>query len=243
MTMNRVLVTLSMFALLSQAFYSNAVLAQAGPSINPLGTNYSMDWGLSYTDKKEIPITTVQQIEDVRPADRYFDSVQSLTERFGVMYVYNDGKFHAERNLTRAQLSSFLNDILYRLYELVAASNADTANKPIEIREFIYAYSHSSKPKPVDSTAQIKDINQTDPYFIHLGSLTERWDIDLTDADNYFRPKKTITNKEFYNLIEGVFGYAPNNPKVVNNRPITRGEFIVAFNDVLENIMRNSVKY
>jgi S-layer homology domain len=234
--MKKVLVRLSLFALLFQAAYPAIVLAQSNPSRNPLAPdNYELiDWGLSTTGRNKSTLTEVRKIEDLRSTDSYYLAVQSLTERFGVMYVYNDGKFHAELDLTRAQLASFLNGGFDRLNELLAASNADTDKQKVELRQVLDLYSLYNKPRSIDSTAQIKDVNQTDPYFANLQSLTERYGIDLTDADNYFRPRKTVTTKEFYTLMKGVVGYEPSNPKIVNNRAMTRGEFIMAFNSAIE---------
>ena len=186
--------------------------------------------------------TSISQLKDMKPSDSYYQAVQSLTERYGVMYAYNDRKFHAERRLTRGQLISFLNSSLDRVNEIMAAASANSrvpvkfgycGDKSLAINE-IFRVDCSLYKNSVTSISQIKDVKLTDTYFVNLQSLTERYNIKLIDPDNYFRSSKPVTKKEFYDLMNLIFNYRPVGSPLVSEEPLTRGEFITFFNEMLD---------
>lgn len=204
--------------------------------------------------------TNALQMKDLKTSDDYYPAVQSMVDKYGVMFAYGDGKFHAERPLTREQLAAFLDDGLKKLIDL--ADNAKAANpqlgigtgelgcnaKPPDSHTLFCSYSPENKvvniagsgifhsfPVMVDSIYEVKDVKQSDAYFAHLQSLTELYRVNLIDSDNNFRASKPVTKKDLYDLLKGVFGYAPNGAPTASGEPVTRGEFIAAFDDALEN--------
>jgi S-layer homology domain len=187
--------------------------------------------------------TSTSQLKDMKPTDSYYLAVQSLTERYGVMYAYSDDKFHAQRPLTRGQLVSFLNSSLDRLNDLIAVSNADSrvpakfgycSDKPLAFNE-IFCLNYSLYKNNVNSVSQIKDVPPTHVYVTNLQSLIERYGIKIIDADNYFRSTQPVTKKEFYALMNGIFNYRPVGSQSVSKAPLTRGEFATVLNDVLDS--------
>ena len=209
----------------------------------PPNNNELSDEGLTTKSVgDEQNFTSISQLKDMKPSDSYYQAVQSLTKRYGVMYVYNDRKFHAERRLTRGQLISFLNSSLDRVNEIMAAASADSrvpvkfgycSDKSLAINE-IFRVECSLYKNNVTSVSQIKDVKSTDTYFVNLQSLTERYNIKLIDPDNYFRSSKPVTKTEFYDLMNLIFNYRPVGSPLVTKKPITRGEFITFFNKMLD---------
>ena len=209
----------------------------------PPNNNELSDEGLTTKSVgDEQNFTSISQLKDMKPSDSYYQAVQSLTKRYGVMYVYNDRKFHAERRLTRGQLISFLNSSLDRVNEIMAAASADSrvpvkfgycSDKSLAINE-IFRVECSLYKNNVTSVSQIKDVKSTDTYFVNLQSLTERYNIKLIDPDNYFRSSKPVTKKEFYDLMNLIFNYRPVGSPLVTKKPLTRGEFITFFNKMLD---------
>ena len=209
----------------------------------PPNNNELSDEGLTTKSVgDEQNFTSILQLKDMKPSDSYYQAVQSLTKRYGVMYVYNDRKFHAERRLTRGQLISFLNSSLDRVNEIMAAASADSrvpvkfgycSDKSLAINE-IFRVDCSLYKSNVTSVSQIKDVKSTDTYFVNLQSLTERYNIKLIDPDNYFRSSKPVTKKEFYDLMNLIFNYRPVGSPLVTKKPLTRGEFITFFNKMLD---------
>ena len=191
--------------------------------------------------------TSISQMEDAPPTADYYKAAQSLTELYGVMYAYNDRKFHAERILTREQFALFLNAGLNRLNEVISASN------PKEIllgigdcsaagnKGMVICGNVDFNNLNITATEQIKDVKDSDYFRQHdslyraLQSLTERYGIIVVDADKNFRASKQVTKKEFYKLLKNVLGYQPPDKTLLtNDAPITRGEFVIAFNEGLE---------
>ena len=89
-------------SLIKLALDKNLVNPIASVTIQPPNNNEISDEGLttkSVGDERNF--TSISQLKDMNPSDSYYQAVQSLTERYGVMYTYNDRKFHAERPLTR----------------------------------------------------------------------------------------------------------------------------------------------
>lgn len=60
-------------------------------------------------------VRSVSQLSDVQPSDYYFQSLQSLIERYGVNVAYPDGTFRPYRAMTRGEFAIFLNTALNSL--------------------------------------------------------------------------------------------------------------------------------
>ena len=74
-------------------------------------------------------VTSVSQFSDVKPTAYYFQSLQSLVERYGCVAGKSDGSFDAARPLLRAELVGMVNACLDRANELLAGSTADLARR------------------------------------------------------------------------------------------------------------------
>jgi hypothetical protein len=60
-------------------------------------------------------VRSVSQLSDVQPSDYYFQSLQSLIERYGVNVAYPDGTFRPYRAMTRGEFAILLNTALNSL--------------------------------------------------------------------------------------------------------------------------------
>ena len=61
--------------------------------------------------------TSISELIDVQPNDWYFQALQSLVERYGIIYPREDGTFRGNRAITRAELVDLLSTALIRIDE------------------------------------------------------------------------------------------------------------------------------
>jgi S-layer homology domain len=177
--------------------------------------------------KGSASVTSVSQIKDVKPSDKFYPALQSLVERYGCFSPYADYTFRANDPLTREAFVVLFNNCLDRLNELAAASDED-----FDITQLFNNYSAAGTN--LTSIEQLKDIKPSYEYYVELQSVIERYSIDISDADKNFRPDKSVSEKEFYEWISKIFGASidgtPSASKI-----ITRGDFIIVMNNAIEN--------
>lgn len=70
-------------------------------------------------------IKSASQLKDVQTSDYYFQSLQSLIERYGVNVAYPDGTFKAYLPMTRGDFAVFLNSSLDTLNRTIAVETTD----------------------------------------------------------------------------------------------------------------------
>lgn len=176
-------------------------------------------------------ITSVSQIKDAKPTDKHYQALQSLVERYGII---SDNPFRANDPLTREDFVVLLNKSLDMLVELAASTDED-----IPAYELIESF--SANEANISSTSQIKDIKEDYKYFVHLQSLTERYGINICDKDKYFRPAKTVTEKEFYTWIAKIFnGSANSSPSAT--KALTRSEWVIVMEAALDSVNERIAK-
>jgi hypothetical protein len=168
-------------------------------------------------------ITSISQFKDVQTTDEHFIALQSLTERYGIVVAYKDGNFHSEMPLSRGQFAMFLDRGLDMALKLKKLSGKDLD---------VYKQFSANNTK-LRSVSKIKDLSPKSPYYKSIKSLTERYGINFVDADRKFRPEQPLTEKELQNWLEGVFGIGKNS---TTNQNINRGQFVMRFNDTLDNV-------
>lgn len=168
-------------------------------------------------------ITSVSQFKDVQPTDEHFMALQSLTERYGIVVAYKDGNFHAEIPLSRGQFAMFLDRGLGVVSELATMAKYKNVYQRFS--------AHNLR---LNSVAKIKDLAPNSPYYQAVKSLTERYGINFVDADGKFRPEKPVTEKDLQDWLDGVFSTGKSSPVTTKN--INRGQFVMKFNNALDDI-------
>lgn len=170
-------------------------------------------------------ITSISQIQDVKPTDKHYVALQSLVERYG---VFSDRVFRANDPLTREEFVVLLNDGLNRMIELAA-----TAEEEVYPSELIENF--SANETNITSISQIKDINTGYNKYLDLQSLTERYGINICDKDKYFRPTKPVTEKEFYTWVTKIFrGSINSNPSAT--QAISRSDWAIVMNEAFDSV-------
>ena len=84
---------------------------------------------LSSQNSELAAITSVSQLNDVRPTDWAFTALQSLVERYGVIAGYPDSTFRGKQALTRYEFAAGLNTALDKVNEIISAGLADKVSK------------------------------------------------------------------------------------------------------------------
>ncbi len=186
------------------------------------------------------PVTSVSQIKDVKPSDKFYPALQSLVERYGCVMPYEDYTFRANDPLTREAFVVVFNNCLDRLVELVGASSDNYLDNTQLIINLFNHYSAAGTN--ITSVSKLKDIEASYDYYAELQSSVERYGVDISDADKNFRPNKSVSEKEFYEWISKIFGASiegtPSATKIVN-----RGDFIMVMNSVIENDTEKIAKF
>ena len=62
-----------------------------------------------------IPLTSVDQLSDVKPTDWAYQALRSLMERYGVISGFTDGTFRGKRPLTRYQFAAAINAVAQQI--------------------------------------------------------------------------------------------------------------------------------
>ncbi|BAT54884.1 major outer membrane protein [Nostoc sp. NIES-3756] len=76
-------------------------------------------------EKTPLPITPVNQLQDVKPQDWAFTALQSLAERYGVELGYPNGTFQGNRAMSRYEFASGVNAVLEQVDELISLGKAN----------------------------------------------------------------------------------------------------------------------
>lgn len=72
---------------------------------------------------------SVSQLTDIQPSDYYYQSLESLVERYGVNVAYPDNTFRANRPMTRGEFAVFLNSALDKLGKVFVIKTSDLGSK------------------------------------------------------------------------------------------------------------------
>ncbi len=188
------------------------------------------------TDELSTDYTSVSQLKDVKSSDSFYEDLQSLVERYGVIVAYRDGTYRAGKPLTRAHFVMFLNQALGRINELAAASDEN-----IDVSKFQKTY--SANRVAMTSISQVKDVRSTDYFYTDLESLIERYGIDLTDSDGRFRAEKSVTEKDFVTWLGAILPLDFNNKNPSTANVVSRGAFAIGFNGALNNVSETIAEY
>jgi S-layer homology domain len=173
-------------------------------------------------------IESITEVKDVKPTDKFYVALQSLIENYEIDLTDKDDMFRAGDAVTRLDFAFMLdsgfdwitkkygqNLLDLKLYERFSVNNLN-----------------------LTSVDEIKDISKKDYYWGTVKVLTERYGIDICDADKNFRPTKHVTEKEFYTWIAKIFdGNIGGNPSAT--KALTRGEFVIVMNAAFENVHAN----
>jgi Carbohydrate-selective porin, OprB family/S-layer homology domain len=83
----------------------------------------------SEPDSSMSQVTSVSQLEDVKPADWAFAALQSLVERYGCIAGFPDGKFKGNRAMNRYEFAAGLDACLQKVSELVTNNTENAVKK------------------------------------------------------------------------------------------------------------------
>ena len=169
--------------------------------------------GLSLTSALALAdeITSVSQLKDVPRSEPYFQDIQSLVERYGII---QQATYRPSSAISKAEFATLLNTTLDKFSEVVAS--IDGAKNPLK-------FPGSSKK----TVSQYTDVKPTDTYYPALKSLTERYGIAFGSKDGKFNAQETVTQQQAAGLFGMIFGIKtlPSSDK-----PLTRGEMAMFLN-------------
>jgi hypothetical protein len=77
--------------------------------------------------------TSVDEIADVEPTSWYYQALQSLVENYGVLTVYSDRTFRANRPGTRAEVAQLINASMDVVGQLCAENASSGVNDDIAV--------------------------------------------------------------------------------------------------------------
>jgi hypothetical protein len=182
-------------------------------------------------------LTSVTQFRDVAPGAPYFDSLQSLTERYGVSNGFKGAsgvEYRGEKPLSRADMILMVEGALDQVSQLAEMAMMDLPqekqNKAMKSLSILQGAKCRSMGALHTSVGQIKDVKPTDTWFPAAQSLVEKWSIRIASADGTFGASDTITAADARECLKI---FAPGGP---SHKPekLTRGDFAIMLNQALD---------
>jgi hypothetical protein len=172
--------------------------------------------------------TKISDVKDVKPTDKHYKALQSLLEIYEIDLTDKNEMFRAGDAVTRLDFAYTLDSGFDWIIEKYGQNLFD----------FKLYERYSVNNLGLTSVDQIKDVTKKDYYWGTIKILTEKYGIDICDADKNFRPNKQVTEREFYTWIAKIFdGSIGGNPSAT--KALTRGEFVIVMNAAFGNVTAN----
>jgi hypothetical protein len=128
-------------------------------------------------------VTSISQLVDVLVTDWFFQPLQSLVERYGIIYPYSDSTFRGNQTLTRAELVDFLANSLKRMYEL-----REVSFKPSSLCPY-------TQP-PLSSFRRANDVSPSDSYYAAYEIMGWSTGNNFADANGNFNANQAATRAD-----------------------------------------------
>jgi hypothetical protein len=74
-------------------------------------------------------VTSVSQLQDVRPTDWAFQALQSLVERYGCIAGYPNATFRGNRSMSRYEFAAAVSSCMNRVDELIGSATANAVSQ------------------------------------------------------------------------------------------------------------------
>lgn len=149
--------------------------------------------------------------QDVTPQTAwYYEAYKRLAEQSGLgnqnpesqFFPLEDGRFHSDLSLTRAEMTAAVNRLLGAFEEYLAATQ--NFNKS-ELSSYRLSYVPVVYTNPLlaqtTAAAQFRDIKSTDWFFPDLESLVQRYGVALALPDGTFQPNRLATRGELVEML------------------------------------------
>ncbi len=178
--------------------------------------------------------TSISQVKDVNSSDKFYKSLQNLIERFAVDLVFcKSGNFEPKNTFTNAMWAQLMNSGLERMNEVIASQFADdsTQEKALNI---LSSLSYDKYEHNYTSTSQIKDVKETDCYYLSVESLTERYGMDITSKNGLLNPNAPVNVADICELLKKCWNLKKFNPNNYPKNMITKADFVMLFSDALD---------
>ncbi len=179
--------------------------------------------------------TSIGQLKDVKPADKFYPDLKSLIEKYSIDIAPCTGEiFGGKQILTNMNFVQMLNTALDRMLEVIEeVSYKMSDEKRDEFSKKIFPQSYDRYKHFFTSIAQIKDLNESDCIFMHAQSLIERYGIDFTNQQGLLEANKPANAKNISLLLKSVFNLNKFDPAKYAKPTISKGDFAIMFNSVL----------
>lgn len=185
-------------------------------------------------------VTSISQLDDVKTSDKYYKSLQSLVERWGIIgkeEASQGNKYFGNKPLTRKSFAivmkaalNRLNDMLELVLEDPSQSNADSLTKIFQ-KKRMKGY-HEPAVLELTAVDQYKDVTELKEYYVALDELVETYNLVIGDPGSLFSENKAMTHSELQRIFTGYFGIKDiirSSAKVV-----TRGDWAIYLDNLLE---------
>lgn len=178
-------------------------------------------------------LTSISQFRDVKETDEFYEDLQSLVERYGVVSpdtktakddLLPGGKsknttylFSPNSPIPNRDIAVLLNSSLDRMTELMSAESAGqelTTEQKQDLETNLVSLYKSSPIYGDQSLVSIQGVKGTkegNPEFYAIQSLIERYGVgaDLVNTGKIFDPAKTYSEKQISGILSNVLGIEP----------------------------------
>lgn len=172
-------------------------------------------------------ITSVSQLRDVKPTDKYYPALKNLIEKHKAFEPYPDNTLRAEQPITRGefakQLYLGLKQKLKEAWEI----------KPQTIGSDLTGAGVGGGAG-WDISA-VKDVSPNSKYYTVLRFLMTEYLTDLTNADSYFRPDAPMSQKELFDYLSKLFK-ATADVEFSQTKIVSRGEWVILMSRAFDTL-------
>lgn len=151
----------------------------------------------------KVPVVSVTQFKDVESTDHYYDALQSLVERWGIVRAFEGNRFYPLTECTSGELVVLLNDALNQM--AIVASVVEDGGEARFDKNVLKKIRVRSGQK-LTSAEGLKALPKGSPYIPFVQDTLSKVGGYIGADPKNFSPYTPVTRKEFGEFAYRYFG-------------------------------------
>ncbi|MDJ0649093.1 MAG: S-layer homology domain-containing protein [Xenococcaceae cyanobacterium MO_188.B19] len=135
-------------------------------------------------------VFNVNELKDVSPNDWFYESLRSLTDRYGIIYPYDDMTFRPNKAITKAELIDLQAHAFNEIYRIIPRPRPDAVLKEENSSCF------PNKELTLNQFTVPQDVNSNDWYYDSYKTIAWITRNDYLAPSGLFRGEEAVTRGE-----------------------------------------------